>query len=70
MARKDLMTPGTIAIRLSLIVSAFLLLTACNTTDSEPLPAPTAQESLESLDDLAGGMGASDETPDAPPSQE
>jgi len=64
------MTPATIALRLSLLLSASLILAACNTTDTEPLPAPTAQETLESLDDLPGGMGPSDETPDAPPSPE
>jgi hypothetical protein len=63
------MTPGSIAIRLSFIFSALLLLTACNTTDTEPLPAPSAQETLESLDDLPGGIGPSDETPDAPPEE-
>jgi hypothetical protein len=64
-------TPPTIAIKASALFATCMFLAACNGgASTEPLPAPTAQETLESLDSLPGGIGDSDETPDAPPSPE
>ncbi|WP_436641506.1 hypothetical protein [Microbaculum sp. FT89] len=66
------MTPVTASVRAAAILAAMLFLSGCNggagDPDVEPLAAPTAEQSLESLDDLPGGIGPSDETPDAPPS--
>ena len=70
------MSPLTIAVRAAALLATLLVMTACNggsgggDPEIEPLAAPTAQETLESLDDLPGGIGPSDETPDGPPNPE
>jgi|GEM_PF-2926316 len=63
------MSSNSAAIRLGLLVAAGLTVAGCQTNSVEPLPAPSAQEDLESLDSLAGGPGVTDETPDAPPEE-
>ncbi len=60
------MTTGESIARAAMALFVAALLSGCNgTSQSDESPPPP--DALQSLDDLPGGIGPSDETPDAPP---
>ncbi|MEJ8570174.1 hypothetical protein [Microbaculum marinum] len=53
--------------RAVLLGTSLLVLAACSNTGPTAGPPPTIPDAQQELESLPGGLGADDETPDAPP---